>query len=436
MLTASAIFNILTGECGYRQGDSILAGVSGGADSVALLHVLHAAKIPVAAAHVNYGLRGQESDDDEQFVSDLCAKLNVPLYTRRASTTQLNELSRNFQEAARLFRYNFLSEVISKESISWKAVAHNSDDQVETVLINFLRGSGLPGLKGMSKRSGHTLRPLLDFSRKEIEEYLQANEVQWRNDSSNERDDYLRNRIRHQVMPVLNELDERGGRGMLHSIGQMAEWSKLTAELALPWWDKISSRRGNAFIIHKQALTESPAPHRLLNYMLYWELRGLNFTEQEFNDLLVQQTGKKYIIGDLQLVVDREEFIITRTGARAMNPFVLSPGTHVAGWSCTEITAAHPEKFTGFEAILQCDRPVEFEVRSWAEGDKIRPLGFDGTRKISDVLTEMKIPAHEKEQYPVLTCNDEIAWVPGYRIAEKFRVTDPGKTALHIKWHR
>lgn len=437
MLSPTHILHTLKTECGYLDGDSILVGVSGGADSVALLHLIHAAGIPCAAAHVNYGLRGEESDGDEQFVSELCGKLNVPLYLKRTSHSELDSINNNLQAAARSFRYSFFEEIRSKESMTWIAVAHHSDDQLETVLMNFMRGTGLHGITGMQFGNGNIIRPLLNSSRIEITTYLRTENLKWRDDSTNVQDDYLRNRIRNHVIPEFQKADERNSAGWKNSIAQLNNDAELLEVLIHPWISLAVTREGNVVRIKKDEIIECQFPHLLLNWLLHSNDFRMKFSLEEFMQLINQQPGKKYILGKRQLVVDRDHFLLCDVDAVGFSPFQLHPGHQEGEWSCFEITVQNPKDFSGPEALIACEiASSKLEIRSWMDGDKFQPYGFNGTRKVSDVLTEMKISSHEKANYPVLTCNDEIAWIPGYRIADKYKVTPETKTALHIKWNR
>jgi tRNA(Ile)-lysidine synthase len=440
VLSPDYILHILTTECGYRPHDSILVGVSGGADSIALLHLLHSAKIPVAAAHVNYGLRGDESDGDEQFVSDLCAKLHVPFYLRRTNEAELNSVDNNLQNAARIVRYGFFKEIIEKESMRCIAVAHHQDDQLETVLMNFMRGSGLRGMTGMAMMdevSVTIVRPLLNVSRRSIEEYLQQHQQTWRNDSSNFTDQYLRNRLRTEVIPGLHAIDERDSRGWKHSIEQLRNANALLYAFVSPYIDHIMTKHGMIGKVSKEKVLAFNHPRRLFNWILHYRGFQLQLTEEEFSDFVQQQPGKMYYSHGLKLVVDREHWLFHERSILTRNELALEPGLKNDEWTCEEIAPQSPQKYSGNEALVDLgtsDRKLL--VRAWKAGDRIRPLGFDGTKKVSDVLTDMKVPSDEKSNYPVVTFQDDIVWIPGYRIAEKYKVTDKTKTALHIRWNR
>lgn len=433
MLTPGSVLRILREECNYREGDSILVGISGGADSVALLHLLHAAKIPVAAAHVNYGLRGEESDGDEEFVSQLCAQLDIPLYVRKTSKDALHKMDSNLQAAARKFRYTFFEEVSSQESLNWIALGHHEDDQLETLLLNFMRGAGLQGLRGIQYANNKIIRPFLNVPRTAIETYLEANNIGWRNDSTNNTSLYLRNRIRHDAIPALRS--ENSG-GWKVTAGHLRNAHDLLDALVDPWIAFAVEESNEGTKIIKDELVTFQAPHLLLNWILHRHNFRRSFSFEEFLLLIKQQPGKQYTDRDVTLYVEREYFLLKKNEDKEPIRIFLRRGQEVSGWRCNEITVYDPKNYVGFEALIHCGNNDQLAVRTWKEGDKIQPFGFKGTRKVSDILTDMKIPSTEKDQYPVLIVNDEIAWIPGYRIAEKFKVTDLTQPALHIQWNR
>lgn len=411
----------------------MLCGVSGGADSTALLHLLHEASIPVAAAHVNYGLRGEESDADEKFLSEFCATRSIPFYLKKSCLGELSAIDSNLQKAARDVRYSFFDDVCIKESISWVAVAHSSDDQLETILINFLRGSGLRGMQGMSFVNGNRVRPLLDIPREKIETYLRSQNISWRNDSSNESDDYLRNRVRHHVVRAINLNDERNQSGWKHTVEQLRESKELLSGILDSIELEISTETKGEYRISKLKLQEKPVPIAILNHLLDKHQFGFHFSKEQFAELISQQPGKNYCNAQYQLIVDRDDFVVTKRSQVEQDEFVLERGEKIGLWNCVELPSNHKCEYsnhTAFIASEMIDGPLV--VRSWREGENMRPLGFDGTKKVSDILTELKIPLHEKATYPIVTCNNHIVWIPGYRIAEKYRVLENTKKILCI----
>lgn len=437
VLSPAYILHTLHTECGYNPGDSILVGVSGGADSVALLHLLHTANVPVAAAHVNYGLRDDESNGDEQFVSELCAQLNVPLYIRKTTREELATFDNNLQAAARKLRNNFFEEIAAKEAMGWTALAHHSNDQLETVLMNFLRGSGLNGMTGMRYVNGTIVRPLLDVPREAVLDYLRSNGLQWREDSSNAGDDYLRNRVRHHVMPELQSLDQRNARGWKNSIAQLDETHQLLEALLQPHLAACVTEANDHVRIDKEYVRGFSSPALLFNYLLNRYAFSMHFSDGQFAQLLAQQAGKKYESGALVLTVDRGYFVLGKKTIGMPAEQTLHPGETTGAWSCAVVPVAGPLKVNGYEAFLNGDLiDAAMIVRAWRAGDRVQPVGLNGTKKVSDALTELKVPSHEKAAYPVLVFRNEIVWIPGYRIAEKYKITDHTKTALHIRWNR
>lgn len=429
------LIQTLKEECGYCPGDAVLVACSGGADSVALLVALHELGIPLAVAHVNYNLRGAESIEDEMHVAALCSDLDVPYYVRQSSREELHSLSANIQEAARKVRYEFFYTVATGEQISLIATAHHLDDQLETVLINFLRGSGINGLSGMKFREGKLIRPFLNESGDALRTYLHEKNISWRTDSSNNTDAYLRNRIRHHVIPELKQCDERNGKGWQTSVRNLNETEILLQELCKLHAEHIVRTDSNGIHFRKSVLKLAPAPHLLFNFLLREEGFEYHFSSAEFHSLFEQQTGKKYISNGLILYVDREEFVLSSED-NSVTTFTLNNAENVdSDWSCFTVTGKDPALFRDYETLLNVDLNAgKLIVRPWQEGDKIRPVGFAGTKKVSDVLNEIKVPSHLKKSYPVVIYNDEIAWIPGYRIAEKFKITDINANAVYLKW--
>ncbi len=422
--------------CGYEAGQNILAACSGGADSVALVHALHECGIPFSVAHVNYNLRGRESIDDEMFVSELCAQLQVPLYIKQTCKAELDSVSLNLQNAARIIRYDFFQNIAETEQITCIATAHHSDDQLETVLMNFMRGSGIKGLSGMKFQDGNIIRPLLNSSAADLRNYLQEKNVEWREDSSNNTDDYLRNRIRRHLVPALSACDDRNGEGWRKTITNLVDSDQLLASLTEYYAGQIVSFQSDGIHFNKSSLVNSPEPRLLFNHLLRVHEFEKMFNEKEFESLLHIQSGKQFHSNGKVLHVDKEEFILIPAEELRPEPFSLQPDCVLEnGWSCTRVIGADPRNYQQHEALININtNNGDLIVRVWEIGDKFIPLGFRGTKKISDVLNEIEVPSHLRKNHPVVVFNNEIVWVPGYRIAEKFKVTEENSSALHIKW--
>jgi len=433
VLSPEYILNILHNQCGYHEGESLLCGCSGGKDSIALVHLLHAAKIPLAVAHVNYHLRGEESIRDEQHVTQLCSKLGLPLYVRQSSPEELNSVDANLQQAARKIRYNFFEEIIRTESISSIATAHHSEDQLETVLIHFLRGSGLRGVTGMLFRNETIIRPFLEISPREIVAYLEANKISWCEDSSNTTDLYLRNRIRHSIIPAINALDQRNEGGWKHTLQQFSSSQRLLESFLEKTEREIIRSSEQELRINKRMLAHRGEPHLLLNHLLDRYGFQMVFNEQQFDQLLHQQPGKQFVCGDLQLINDREELILTAVQEDVPDQFRLELGTELNGWRCEEVDPSSLLIQSENETLVALpEGTATFTVRIWQAGDSMQPIGFNGKKKVSDILTEMKVPLHRKKEIQLLVLNDNIVWIPGYRIADRYKITAQTKRAVHI----
>jgi len=433
VLSPEYILNILQSNCGYNHGETLLCGCSGGKDSVALVHLLHAAKIPLAVAHVNYNLRGDESTRDEHYVTEFCAKVGLPLYVRQTSIEELNAIDSNLQQAARKLRYTFFEEIIRTESISYIATAHHSEDQLETVLMHFLRGSGLRGVTGMLFRNETIIRPFLETSPDEIVNYLETNNVKWCEDSSNSTDHYLRNRIRHSIIPTLNEIDQRNEAGWKHTLQQLSASERLLESFLEKTEREIIRSSEKELRINKAKLSQTGEPRLLLNHLLDRYGFQMAFNELQFDQLLHQQPGKQFFSGDLQLINDREELILTTVPQEMVGAFHLEAGTEIDGWRCEEVDSSTLPIDSAHETLVAIpDGTFNFKVRIWQPGDSMQPIGFNGTKKVSDILTEMKVPLHRKKDFQVLVHNDHVVWIPGYRIADRYKITAQTKRAMRI----
>jgi len=302
--------------------------------------------------------------------------------------------------------------------------------------MNFLRGSGINGLTGMKYQDEKLIRPLLHSSSAELRNYLQEKKVTWREDSSNNTDDYLRNRIRRHLVPALNACDERNGEGWRKTINTLLDSDKLMKSLSANYSIHIISSQADGIHFNKIALVNSPEPRLLFNHLLRAHEFDKQFDEREFESLLQIQSGKQFHSNGRVLHVDRGEFVLSPAAALLPEPFTLQADCILEnGWSCTRVSGADPRNYQQYEALINSNATNgDLVVRVWEIGDTFIPLGFRGTKKISDVLNEIEVPSHLRKNHPVVVCNNEIVWVPGYRIAEKFKVTEASASALHIKW--
>lgn len=427
MLSSSTFLDSIQNRCGWSPGEPVLAGLSGGLDSVVLCELLRLNEIPFAVAHVNYGLRGKESDEDEKFAAALAEKANVPFYLQKCDEASFAASDENStQAAARKIRYAFFEEIAVTQGFQHIAVAHHFDDSIETALLNLARGTGIAGLTGIDFRNGKIIRPLLKFQRAEILSFAGKSNLYWREDSSNASDAYSRNRFRHHLLPWLLDEIPQSHEGFAASFAKLSETEKLIGS-ALDYWENkccIFTQQENTVQILRKEWNGFPNPELFLRFYL----KQFGFTDAQLFSLekmIEGKSGSELLSASHRLIVDREDiFLISLRGKNEK-----LPSLH-----------AEPEIFTGTfpdgknAAIIDAagiNSPLV--IRTWRAGDKMIPFGMSGHRNISDILNEMKLPLHEKEKAVVIVSGEEIVWVPGYRIAEKFRVTAKTEKVLRLQ---
>lgn len=381
------------------QGRTLVA-LSGGADSVALLTLLHAKGYDIEALHVNFHLRGEESNRDEQFVSSLCKRLGIPLHIKHFET---REYARNrgisIEMAARELRYDWFEQMRQQLKAENIAVAHHRDDQTETVLLNLIRGTGIRGLAGMHPVSGHIVRPLLNVSRKEIVEYLHGINQDYVTDSTNLERDALRNRIRLDVIPLLEQLNP-------HASEHIAQAAERVRE-ALPYY--LSGAKGE--VLHEQ-------------------LRGMGFTPaQEAQMAQEGQSGAVFESHTHRAVRDRGRIVVEmKTDTEAEREPVIEK-------RIVEVEDAlafmHKQALTPDFAYIDADLLSQpLNLRHPIVGDRFHPFGMNGTRLVSDFLTDLKLTVLDKKRQWLLTHGGDIVWVVGLRIDNRFRVTKRTKRVM------
>ncbi|HNX65407.1 MAG TPA: tRNA lysidine(34) synthetase TilS [Bacteroidales bacterium] len=416
----------------------ILAAVSGGVDSMVMLNLYLQSGIKVAVAHCNFSLRADESDGDEELVKSIAVLYNLPFHTIRFNTSEYaisNRLS--IQMAARELRYSWFEETRKTNGYESVAVAHNMNDNAETFFINLLRGTGINGLTGMKPKNGHIIRPLLFASREEIAAYALENKVPYREDSSNAQVKYTRNKIRHKVFPILREINADA----LKAITSTMEKLSGTAVIAA---GKIAEIQSGIFSEKDEEIHADIEKLRSLNEdkTLIFELfRQYNLSSaqcDELIELLGASSGKILYTCSHRIIKDRDRLIITS----------LKPADHPG--SCfqnlNEMTASgsfseariedignvtvNPDRYSAFLDADLINFPLNY--RQWKPGDRFAPFGMNGMKKVSDYLVDCKIPLSEKERVYVLQTGNEIIWLTGYRIDNRFRITEKTKRVLII----
>ena len=408
----------------FSKQDKILVALSGGADSVALTRILITLGYHCEAAHCNFELRGEESDRDEDFVRNFCRSLNIKCHSIHFETRRYAaEQSISIEMAARELRYNWFSKICEESDCQVVAVAHHKDDSVETMLLNLIRGTGINGLLGIRPKNGNVVRPLLCASRQEVVEYLHRMNQTYVTDSTNLEDEYTRNKIRLNLLPLMEEINPSVKDGLVKTSSYLNDVSKVYQQAIKESIDRIFITPEKEISIEK--LMNEPAPQALLFEVLF--PLGFNSTQvEEVYGSLNGQPGKRFISSQWQVVKDRELLLIEKVKTANDKPQIIFEEVLL-----TKDFVIPKDKNTAcfdankFKGVIS--------IRKWEKGDYFIPFGMKGKKLVSDFMTDSKFSLLKKEQQWVLSCNDQIAWLIGERTDNRFRIDDSTQKVIIAK---
>ncbi|WP_347069958.1 tRNA lysidine(34) synthetase TilS [Flavobacterium sp. WV_118_3] len=419
----------------FLEGKQLLLAISGGIDSMVLLELFRNLPYSIAVAHCNFGLRDAESDGDEDFVKQWCAKHSIRFFTTRFATQDYADTQKcSIQLAARELRYNWFSGLLENEGFDYLLTAHHLDDTLETFLINLTRGTGLEGLTGIPAQNGTIIRPLLPFGRNEIEAYATANSIVWREDSSNTSDKYLRNRIRHQIVPILKELNPNFLNGFQNTLGHLQQTETLVQDAVTELYSKIVTKKEEQLHIAIEKLKLIP------NYKayLYQWLKPYGFTAwDDIYNLINAQSGKQLFSENYRLLKDRDYLLLekqhthqTETVQITENQEVTLEQVRLTVYSVTNVT----EDRGGKVIFVDKDKlKLPLILRKWKEGDYFYPSGMTGRKKISKYFKDEKFSLIDKENCWLLCSGDEIVWVVGKRSDRRFEIEQETNNIIKIE---
>ncbi len=426
----------------WDPSDRLLVGISGGPDSVVLAHLAMNTGMPVGLAHVNYGLRGTDSDEDEALVRALAAAWGIPLFVKRVNTKNIaKDRKLSLQETARDIRYNWWSELLATEGYTRILTGHQAEDQVETILLALMRGSGLSGLQGIPVRRGAICRPLLTITREEIMAYIDDYDLPYRIDASNFGDDYLRNKLRHTITPTMESLRpglaERVASNSLHVASglQAAKWAVSTVKTA------VFREFESGFSLDLKMLKAYP----FASFALFTLITPYGYTPQQIENMLVLEdgsSGQQFITPRYRMVHDRGRLLcLSHRPDHHFDTITIEPIdsriTTPLGALVLTVSSTLPESYSGDANILYLDRSTikgAMVLRLWQVGDRFHPLGMHGRQKVKTLLTDRKLDRHTKDKTLVLIVEDTIWWVVGQRVAENARIHDGASSYLICSW--
>ncbi len=426
----------------FTYNHKLLVAVSGGIDSMVLWDILKKLNYHFIVAHCNFQLRGEESNADEEFIRKKAFLENTTLKIIRFDTiVYASKLKLSIQETARKLRYDYFYELCSSEKCDFIVTAHNLDDRIETFFINLLRGTGLRGLCSIPVQNNKIVRPLLFCPRNDILNYAQLNRIEWREDSSNSEDKYLRNKIRHHIIPSLIEIKPDFYHIFSDNFQRLNAENKIIENILE--YEILSNLflYKNRIIIEKNKILRQEHLYSLFAYYL----KQFRFTDKQVELLLSNklQTGKVLKSSTHQIIVDRHRWIlITNANTEVENDaeiFIYENTTNLVEpltLKLSIIPIKNLENIPKSNLVACIDKQKLFFpliIRKWKKGDSMIPLGMKGRKKISDILTGAKVSTVDRKNAYVIESNNEIVWLVGIRMSEKFKVTNETREVLLIE---
>ncbi len=420
----------------FLKEKNLLIACSGGVDSVVLCYLIKSLDYQFSIAHCNFSLRGKESDLDEDLVSDLGDKLSVPVFTKTFDTrSYISENQISIQMAARDLRYEWFESLCQEQSFDHILTAHHLDDDLETFFINLSRGTGIRGLAGIPQINDRIVRPLLIFSKDDIVDFAREKDLKWREDQSNSRNDYLRNQIRHELVPEFIKLNETALKNFRRTKDHLGESLDLIDDYLVLISNLIctETQEGIQFDIVK--LKDLPHTHAVL----YELLSPYGFSAwEDIGDLLNAQTGKMIYSGSHRLIKDRDRLILSKIEHTEAGKEIIITGSE------EEINASVHLQFEEVNTIDETSKRSIFvdkdkvkyplKIRRWKEGDSFYPFGMKGKKKLSKFFKDEKLSLLAKEKIRVLLSDNQIVWVIGLRPDDRFKIEDNTKKIIKITW--
>ena len=412
--------------------DKVLLGVSGGMDSMVMLELFRRMGLDYGVAHCNFQLRGNESDADEDFVAALAKEQGVPFYSKKFKTAAFKKEQKiSTQEAARNLRYQWFETIRKKHGYDRIAVAHHQDDSIETFFINLIRGTGLTGLRGILPKKDNMIRPMLFTTRSEIHAFVKKEGLAYREDQSNEDPKYRRNKIRHELIPLLIELNPGFGKTMMGNIDRLSQAEMIYRDaMDNEVAQLIEENKGSFRISIGKLLQLNPT-----ELYLFEALKPFNFNaavSKEIVRSLKTTSGKKFYSPTHIAIKDREQVLINKimrpnggdrnkANINKEDGMLFSPVKLSVNQLKIDVVDIQPNPMT---ANLDGDKLIyPLVVRKWEYGDSFYPLGMNGKKKLSDFFIDLKVPLSQKDNIFVLESAGEIAWVIGFRLDDRYKIS-------------
>jgi len=412
----------------------VLVAASAGVDSTVLAHLCQHAELDFALAHCNFNLRGEESDQDQEFVEQMAKEMKVPVFIQSFATMdEAQSKSKSIQLTARELRYDWFKKIIVENGFDYLFAAHHLNDRVETALFNFLRGTGVAGLRSIKIINDYIARPLIDFTREDIKFYATINGLKWREDSSNKSNKYARNYLRNKVIPLFDGAVENWEKSINKSFNRLEQLDYLVNQMVsetslLLANEKIDCQKLRMICKQPIVLEKALKPF------------GFNYTQAEniFSFLTSTAEAKTFASVGYKIIIDRGTFYLKKKEAEEMGTLeIKTPGEEVSGNGFHLATSVVPKEDFEFvkgnnNAYFDLNK-VSFPIKVdfWKEGDSFVPFGMKGKKKVSDLFIDLKIPVHHKPKIPILKdANGKILWVAGLRQTDHFKISSTTQNVL------
>lgn len=423
-----------------RPTDRLLLAVSGGIDSVVMAHLFRSAGFDCALAHCNFQLRGQASDSDEVFVRSLSGLLEFPVYVRKFDVERtIREEGGSVQMVARELRYGWFQELAAQHGFDAIATAHNLNDSIETFFLNLIRGTGIRGLLGIPAKNRNVIRPLLFTSRKEILAFARKEQIAFREDASNLETKYTRNKIRHDLLPVLEQIHPQIVDIMDMNMKHLKEAESIFRNAVETEREKLFFREGERITIEIESL-RSLAPRGTWLYELFYPFGFSSAQCNGIEQMMDAPPGRRSVSPTHQLFKDRDRLILVKSQVKEVQRYYLDspelPSSLPFPMDIQIMERSRLKKIPDdrLTACLDFDQ-IQFPLtlRHWLHGDYFYPLGMDQMKKVSDFFVDKKVPVPDKERAWILASGRKIVWIVGYRIDHRFRINDKTKKVLMLR---
>lgn len=414
----------------------LFLAVSGGLDSMVLLHLLKQLPYEIAVLHCNFQLRGLESFGDQTFVENYCDQNNIPVFTTQFDTEAFaKDYKLSTQVAARELRYSWFYELLEEKDFDYILTAHHADDNLETFIINLSRGTGLDGLSGIPEQNDKIIRPILPFSREEILKYAEENKIDWREDSSNTSNKYLRNKIRHDLVPILKELNPNFLNAFQKTQSYLQESQVMVEDASIMIYQQVAKEAGDDIHFDLKKLKKLP---NYKSYLYQW-LHEFGFLAwNDIYDLVNGQSGKQVFSAEFRLLKNRDTLILSPISEMSeKEQFEINENEKEVNFplKLKLCNVGHITIDSNKAIFVDADK-IQFPLvlRKWNEGDVFHPFGMHGkSKKVSKLFKDEKLSLIEKEQTWILCSDDQIVWVVGIRQDERFRIKNTSKKILKIE---